>query len=71
MPNLFYYHKTSLVHIFLRRGFGMNEKFENLHAKVQYGAGFEYMASANVGLNCMENTILILIILIISKRSAR
>jgi hypothetical protein len=32
----------------------------------------EYMASANVGLNCMENTILILaIILIISKRSAR
>jgi hypothetical protein len=24
-------------------------KFENLHAKVQYGAGLEYMASANVG----------------------
>jgi hypothetical protein len=50
----------------------MNRIFENLHAKVQYGAGIEYMASANVGLNCMENTILTLaIILIISKRSAR
>jgi curli production assembly/transport component CsgG len=23
-------------------GFGFNEKFENLHAKVQYGAGIEY-----------------------------
>jgi hypothetical protein len=49
----------------------MNRIFENLHAKVQYEAGIEYMASANVGLNCMENTILIAIILIISKRSAR
>jgi curli production assembly/transport component CsgG len=25
--------------------------FENLHAKIQYGAGLEYMASANVLLN--------------------
>jgi curli production assembly/transport component CsgG len=28
----------------------MNRIFENLHAKVQYGAGIEYMASANVGV---------------------
>jgi curli production assembly/transport component CsgG len=28
----------------------MNRIFENLHAKVQYGAGLEYMASANVGV---------------------
>jgi hypothetical protein len=32
----------------------------DLHAKIQYGAGLEFMASANVVLNFMENTILIL-----------
>jgi hypothetical protein len=71
MPNLFYYHKTSLVHIFFGGGFGMN-KFRKSACQSSVRTGIEYMASANVGLNCMENTILTLaIILIISKRSAR
>jgi curli production assembly/transport component CsgG len=37
-------------YIFAGAGYGFNSKFENLHAKVQYGAGLEYMASANVGV---------------------
>jgi hypothetical protein len=53
-------------------GYGFNSVVENLHAKIQYGAGLEYGLSKCRVLNFMENTILILaIILIISKRRAR
>jgi curli production assembly/transport component CsgG len=31
-------------------GYGFNSVVENLHAKIQYGAGLEFMASANVGI---------------------
>jgi hypothetical protein len=49
-------------------GYGFNSVVEN-HAKIQYGAGLELYGLSNVVLNFMENTILILaIILIISKR---
>jgi curli production assembly/transport component CsgG len=37
-------------YVFAGGGLGMNKLFENLHAKVQYGAGLEYMASDNVGI---------------------
>jgi curli biogenesis system outer membrane secretion channel CsgG len=37
-------------YLFGGAGFGMNRVFENLHTKIQYGAGLEYMASANVGV---------------------
>jgi curli production assembly/transport component CsgG len=54
-------------YVFAGGGYGFNSVVENLHAKIQYGAGLEFMVS-NVVLNFMENTILILaIILIISK----
>jgi len=36
--------------VFLGTGYGMNKDFENLHLKVQYGAGLEYMASKNIGV---------------------
>jgi curli production assembly/transport component CsgG len=37
-------------YIFCRGGFGLNDQFENIHAKVQYGAGLEYMASDKFGI---------------------
>ena len=37
-------------YIFAGGGFGMNKVFENLHTKVQYGIGIEYMASNNLGI---------------------
>lgn len=37
-------------YIFAGGGVGMNDKFENVHAKVQYGLGLEYMASDNLGI---------------------
>jgi hypothetical protein len=55
MPNLFYYHKTSLVHIFFGGGgFGMN-KFSKICMLKFSTEQVSNMASANVGLNCMEN----------------
>jgi curli production assembly/transport component CsgG len=37
-------------YIFVGGGFGLNDQFENIHAKVQYGAGLEYMASDKFGI---------------------
>jgi curli biogenesis system outer membrane secretion channel CsgG len=37
-------------YIFAGGGYGFNSKFENTHAKVQYGVGLEYMASNNIGI---------------------
>lgn len=37
-------------YVFAGAGYGMNREFENLHAKVQYGGGFEYMALDNLGV---------------------
>ena len=37
-------------YIFGGGGFGANRLFENTHAKVQYGAGLEYLASKTVGI---------------------
>ncbi|NRS89179.1 curli production assembly/transport component CsgG [Flavobacterium sp. 7E] len=37
-------------YIFAGGGYGMNRKFENQHVKLQYGGGFEYMASDNIGI---------------------
>ncbi|WP_339921622.1 CsgG/HfaB family protein [uncultured Flavobacterium sp.] len=37
-------------YIFAGGGYGFNKEFENIHAKVQYGAGLEYMASDNFGI---------------------
>jgi len=31
-------------------GYAMNKKFENTYAKIQYGAGLEYMASDRIGI---------------------
>jgi curli production assembly/transport component CsgG len=31
-------------------GFGLNDDFDNVHAKVQYGLGLEYLVSDNIGL---------------------
>lgn len=31
-------------------GYGMNKKFENVHGKIQFGAGAEYMASDVIGI---------------------
>lgn len=31
-------------------GYAMNRKFENVYAKIQYGAGLEYMASDQIGI---------------------
>jgi curli production assembly/transport component CsgG len=36
--------------VFAGGGIGMNKKLENIHAKVQYGLGIEYMASENLGI---------------------
>jgi hypothetical protein len=35
-------------------GFGLNDQFENIHAKV-HGAGLEYMASDKFGIKYMWN----------------
>ena len=37
-------------YVFAGGGFGMDKAFENLHAKVQYGIGIEYMATDNLGI---------------------
>lgn len=37
-------------YVFAGGGFGMNKAFKNLHAKVQYGIGIEYMATDNLGI---------------------
>jgi curli biogenesis system outer membrane secretion channel CsgG len=37
-------------YIFAGGGFGLNKNFENFHAKVQYGAGFEYLLSDRIGI---------------------
>ncbi len=37
-------------YIFAGGGYGVNKKFENIHTKVQYGAGLEYMASDHLGI---------------------
>jgi curli biogenesis system outer membrane secretion channel CsgG len=37
-------------YVFGGGGLGMNKVFENLHAKLQYGLGLEYLVSDNIGL---------------------
>ena len=37
-------------YVYAGGGLGMNKKFGNIHAKVQYGLGIEYMASNNLGI---------------------
>jgi curli biogenesis system outer membrane secretion channel CsgG len=37
-------------YIFAGGGYGFNKNFENVHAKVQYGLGLEYLVSDNIGL---------------------
>lgn len=37
-------------YVFGGAGFGANRLFENTHAKVQYGAGLEYLASKTIGI---------------------
>jgi curli production assembly/transport component CsgG len=37
-------------YLFVGGGYGMNKNFENSHAKVQYGLGFEYLVSSNLGI---------------------
>lgn len=37
-------------YIFAGGGFGMNRKFDNTHAKIQYGVGVEYLVSNTLGI---------------------
>ncbi|WP_166919251.1 CsgG/HfaB family protein [Flavobacterium poyangense] len=37
-------------YIFAGGGFGMNRKFDNTHAKIQYGVGLEYLVSNTLGI---------------------
>jgi curli production assembly/transport component CsgG len=54
LMNTYYCQKINSLY-FVGGGFGLNDQFENIHAKVQYGAGLEYMASDKFGIKYMWN----------------
>jgi len=37
-------------YVFAGGGYGFNKTFDNIHAKIQYGIGLEYMATNNLGI---------------------